>query len=237
MPAASTTRRSCSSPHWPRTLGERSAWTRRPVSTCSVCCALLSDRSCSASAECVPTRFRSTSSSLPSTFVSDSLSGWTSSSMAFWRPSRSVRALCWNSESEVRARSRNDWLFWRSASEESAAKASRSLISASWISSSFSADARRSACSSVSSRAFVPASSATSFERTMAISRSACARITSHTPPASSRANAAIERNSTVTVRSLGESLRDWNYDANERASADEVPRRKRHWTKSASSS
>ena len=73
MPAASTTRRSWSSPHCPRTLGERRACTRRPVSTCSDCCATCSDRSCSVSADAVPTRFFSTSCSLPSTLVSDSL--------------------------------------------------------------------------------------------------------------------------------------------------------------------
>jgi hypothetical protein len=39
------------------------------------------------------------------------LSGCTSSSIAFWRPSRSSLAACWNSVSEVFASSRNDWLL------------------------------------------------------------------------------------------------------------------------------
>ena len=86
IPAASTTRRSCSSPHWPRTLGERSACTSRPVSICSVCCAWCSDRSCSVSADVVPPRFCSTCCSFPSTCFSDSLSGCTSSSIAFVPP-------------------------------------------------------------------------------------------------------------------------------------------------------
>ena len=43
----------------------------------------------------------------------DSLRGCTSSSIAFWRPSRSTLAVCWNSESVVLARARNVWLFWR----------------------------------------------------------------------------------------------------------------------------
>ena len=39
MPAASSTRRSCSSPHWPRMFGERSARASRPVSDCRASCA------------------------------------------------------------------------------------------------------------------------------------------------------------------------------------------------------
>ena len=100
MPAASTTRRSWSSPHWPRTLGERSAWTSRLVSTWSVCCDACSDLSCSVIAECVPTRFCSTCCSLPSTRLSDSFSGWTRSSIALCRPESSTRAVCWNSASD-----------------------------------------------------------------------------------------------------------------------------------------
>jgi hypothetical protein len=87
----------------------------------------LSERSCSVSAACVPTRLRSTSCSFVSTCISDVLSGCTRSSIAFWRPSRSSRAACWNSVSDVLASSRNDWLFWRSASDESAENASRSF--------------------------------------------------------------------------------------------------------------
>ena len=188
MPAASTTRRSWSSPHCPRTFGERSACTSRPVSTCSDCCATCSDRSCSVSADAVPTRFCSTSCSLPSTLVSESLSGCTRSSMAFCRPSRSILAVCWNSVSDAFARSRNDWLFFRSASEDSAENASRSFSSASLSRASFSVDARRSAASSASRRARVAASSPPSCERTTATSRSACARMTNQTLMASSRA-------------------------------------------------
>ncbi len=131
MPAASTTRRSWSSPHCPRTFGERRACTSRPVSVCSVCCARCSERSCSVSADALPTRFFSTSCSLTSTLPSESLSGCTRSSMALCRPSRSILAVCWNSVREAFARSRNDWLFRRRASDESAEKASRSFSSAS----------------------------------------------------------------------------------------------------------
>ena len=88
MPAASTTRRSWSSPHWPRTLGERSAWTSRPVSVCSVCCA-----SCSDTQLLGQRRVRSDPSLLDLLQLSvdagsDSFSGWIISSIARWRPSR-----------------------------------------------------------------------------------------------------------------------------------------------------
>ena len=46
--------------------------TSRPVSDCSDCCAWCSERSCSVSADALPTRFFSTSCSLTSTLVSDS---------------------------------------------------------------------------------------------------------------------------------------------------------------------
>ena len=205
MPAASTTRRSCSSPHWPRTFGERSACTSRPVSVCSDCCAWCSERSCSVSADALPTRFFSTSCSLTSTLPSESLSGCTRSSIALWRPSRSILAVCWNSVSEAFARSRNDWLFWRRASDDSAENASRSFSSASLRSVSLSADARRSAASSASRRARVAASSAASCERTTATSRSAWARMTNHTLTASSRPKAIRLTTTRVTRRSLGE--------------------------------
>ena len=205
MPAASTTRRSWSSPHCPRTFGERRACTSRPVSTCSDCCATCSDRSCSVNAEAVPTRFCSTSCSLPSTLVSESLSGCTRSSMALCRPSRSILAVCWNSARELFARSRNDWLFCRSASEDNAEKASRSFPSASLRRASLSDEALRSAASSASRRARVPASSAPSCRRTTATSRSARARMTSQTLTASSRPMAIRLETTRVTTRSLGE--------------------------------
>ncbi len=68
-----------------------------------------------------------------------------------------------------------------------------------------SADERRSAASSASSRARVAASSAASCARTTATSRSAWARMTNHTLTASSRPNAIRLTTTRVTRRSLGE--------------------------------
>ena len=43
MPASSASRRSVSSPHWPRTSGRRSALTSERVSFCSACCPTATD--------------------------------------------------------------------------------------------------------------------------------------------------------------------------------------------------
>ncbi len=43
MPASSASRRSVSSPHWPRTSGRRSALTSERVSFCSACCPIVTD--------------------------------------------------------------------------------------------------------------------------------------------------------------------------------------------------
>ena len=43
MPASSASRRSVSSPHWPRTSGRRSALTSVRVSFCSACCPSVTD--------------------------------------------------------------------------------------------------------------------------------------------------------------------------------------------------
>ena len=100
-------------------------------------------------------RPRSTSFSFVSTLFSDSRSGCTSASIAFWRPSRSSRRALLELAERGRARDEERSLFCLSASDDSAANASRSLSSASCSSASFSAPLRRSASSDAASARFL----------------------------------------------------------------------------------
>ncbi len=168
-------------------------------------------------------RSRSTCCSLASACFRDSLSGCTRSSIAFWRPSRSSLAVCWNSDSEVFASARNDWLFWRRASDDSAEKASRSFDSASCSSASlaprcsalglqFGAEPRaillRRSRAPACSRACA-ASRAASWPWVCAIAERAKPQTATATtrPSATPAAKRAIEKMST-SRRSLGESRR-----------------------------
>src|SRR4051812_27614219 len=132
MPANSTQRRSCSSPHRPRACGLRSALTRAAVS-CRSSSPLSRTRSiCSTSACCAPARSFSIERICSSTLVNVSVSG---------------APACLNFAS---ARSRNCSLFLRNASCDRLANVSFSCTCACSINASFSTAAVR----SLSSRAW-----------------------------------------------------------------------------------
>src|SRR3954454_4624641 len=140
MPASSTTRRSCIWPHLPRTFGRsRSALTRLPVSLRRSFCVSASWRTWVESSAYAWVRATSSSCNLPSTFVSDSLSGATRCSTACLRCSRSeVVCFCSCSSCDF-ASSRNERLDCESASEASAF-----IVTSSWPRAS-SIDTRRAA--------------------------------------------------------------------------------------------
>ena len=148
MPASSTTRRSCTSPHRPRTPGLLSARASDAVSSRRRRSASCRPATRSVSAPW-PVSTRRSPESMRS---SDSRTGRNSSSIAVCRASRSPRAPWLNSPSCVRARSRNDRLFESRAWRDSASNVSRSRVSAASWTACRSTASRRSPSSSASSR-------------------------------------------------------------------------------------
>ncbi len=145
MPAASTTRRSCSSPQRPRTCGARRAVTSCAVSvrSCSEVWRMVA--TCCSREAYAPSRPRSTSRIWASTLPSVSLIGPTRPSIACWRLSRSPPASVVACFSLASASRTNASLLRASASPDSAANASRSRCSPARSASSAAADAAASA--------------------------------------------------------------------------------------------
>src|SRR6266511_2499068 len=150
MPAASTTRCSCSSPQRPRTCGARSAVTSWEVSTrsCSDVCRMVPIWA--NSDWYAPARSFSTARICDSTLPSVSFSGLTRLSIACCRADRSPRTSVLARASRDSASARNCSLLRRSASALTASKDSRNRCSPASSRASFcSADAR--SCSSADS--------------------------------------------------------------------------------------
>src|SRR6185503_563037 len=101
MPDISHTRRSWISPQRPRTVGERSAFTRLPCSAWICCCVVASERSCSESDANEPARSTSTWRSLPSTRSSVSRMGVSCASMPRCPPVAAASCLSCRSRAAI----------------------------------------------------------------------------------------------------------------------------------------